>query len=102
MRVRDEISPLHPALAGHFPGDPIVPGVVLLRRVCQAVSEAWGEAVTSVPVVKFHAVLRPGEPFDIALERGVGGCCAFRVTRGETLIASGQLRGASRDEAGSS
>ena len=89
--MRDEISPQHPALPGHFPGNPIVPGVVILRRVCRALTEAHGGAVTAVPVVKFHAPLRPGEPFDIALERAGGSSVRFRVVRGETLIAAGTV-----------
>jgi len=91
MRSRDEISPLHPALAGHFPGNPIVPGVVILRRVCRAVTAAHGGAVTAVPVVKFHAPLRPAEPFDIDLEQAGGERYRFRVVRGETLIAGGTV-----------
>lgn len=90
--LRDEISPLHPALAGHFPGNPIVPGVVILRRVCRAVAEAHGAAVAAVPVVKFHAPLRPAEPFDIGFEAAGGGSVNFRVVRGETLIAAGTVR----------
>jgi 3-hydroxymyristoyl/3-hydroxydecanoyl-(acyl carrier protein) dehydratase len=90
--MRDEISPLHPALAGHFPGNPIVPGVVILRRVCRAVAAAQGGAVTAVPVVKFHAPLRPAEPFDISFEPAGGGGMNFRVERGDTLIAAGTVR----------
>ncbi len=90
--LHDEVSPLHPALAGHFPGNPIVPGVVILRRVCRAVAEAHGAAVSAVPVVKFHAPLRPAEPFDIGLEPAGEGSVSFRVVRGETLIAAGTVR----------
>jgi 3-hydroxyacyl-[acyl-carrier-protein] dehydratase len=90
--LRDEIEPLHPALAGHFPGDPIVPGVVILNRVCRAAAGARGAVVTAVPVVKFHAPLRPAEPFDIGLDMGSGTSVTFRVVRGETLIASGTVR----------
>ena len=92
LHVVDEISRAHPALAGHFPGNPMVPGVVILGRVCRAVAEAHGAAVAAVTVVKFHAPLRPAEPFDIGLESAGEGAVGFRVVRGETLIATGAVR----------
>jgi 3-hydroxymyristoyl/3-hydroxydecanoyl-(acyl carrier protein) dehydratase len=70
----------HPALAGHFPGDPIVPGVVLLDHVVRAA----GRGLVHFPAVKFHAPLRPGEEFEIHIEAG-----KFRVTCGANLIAAG-------------
>ena len=92
VRLRAEISALHPALAGHFPGDPIVPGVVILRRVCQAVTREHGATVAAVSVVKFHVPLRPTEPFDIDLAPAGDDRYRFRVVRGDTLIAAGTLR----------
>jgi 3-hydroxyacyl-[acyl-carrier-protein] dehydratase len=92
IRVRDEVSPLHPALAGHFPGNPIVPGVVILSKVCRAVTAALGAAVTAVPAVKFHAPLRPAEAFDIEVEPADAESAGFRVMRAEMLIAAGTLR----------
>ncbi len=54
----------HPALAGHFPGNPIVPGVVLLDAVIAALADRHpDQAVIGVPVVKFLAPLRPEQPF---------------------------------------
>jgi 3-hydroxyacyl-[acyl-carrier-protein] dehydratase len=87
----DVISALHPALAGHFPGNPVVPGVVILGRVCEAFRRDHDARVTRVTLVKFHAPLRPAEPFAIHLAQTGAGRCAFRVVRGDTLIAAGTL-----------
>lgn len=57
----------HPSLAGHFPGDPIVPGVVLLERCAnclRAVSPVL-TALLEVRVAKFTQVVRPGEPVNV-------------------------------------
>jgi 3-hydroxymyristoyl/3-hydroxydecanoyl-(acyl carrier protein) dehydratase len=82
----------HPALAGHFPGNPVVPGVVLLDHVLDAV-EAWLGALPEplrLPQIKFLQPLLPEQPAEIAFERN-GARLRFRITRGEELIASGEL-----------
>lgn len=85
------VPPQHPALAGHFPGNPLVPGVVILRQVIGAAVQL-GYAVRAVANVKFSAMLLPGEQADIKLqEKGVGKGLGFAVTRGEVILASGQL-----------
>jgi 3-hydroxyacyl-[acyl-carrier-protein] dehydratase len=91
-RLSGEISPEHPALPGHFPGNPIVPGVLLLSRVAQAVRSIFGSEIIAVPAVKFHVPLRPAERFEIELYRAEDDIVKFRVARGKTLIASGSLR----------
>lgn len=59
----------HPAFAGHFPGQPLLPGVSLLAEVLEAVraaeaqagaDAAWAAGLT-VPVVKFLHPVRPGD-----------------------------------------
>jgi 3-hydroxymyristoyl/3-hydroxydecanoyl-(acyl carrier protein) dehydratase len=60
----------HPALAGHFPGNPVVPGVVLLSLAEAAARELVGASVrlARLPVVKFMRPLLPDVPIDIAVE----------------------------------
>jgi 3-hydroxyacyl-[acyl-carrier-protein] dehydratase len=99
MRVSDCIAETHPSLAGHFPGDPVVPGVLLLARVARAAAPLLGAPLAAIPVAKFHAPLRPGERFEIALDPAEDASIRFRVHCGETLIASGTLRRGARDAA---
>lgn len=91
MRVPDTVGANHPAIAGHFPGNPIVPGVLLLARVSRAVEAALGMRASALREAKFHAPLRPGEHFEIEFERTDKGEIRFRVLCGGRRIAAGSL-----------
>jgi 3-hydroxymyristoyl/3-hydroxydecanoyl-(acyl carrier protein) dehydratase len=81
----------HPALPGHFPGHPIVPGVVLLDRVVEAIEATHGPlAAMRLPQVKFLQPLLSGEPARIELD-GAAPRWKFRVLRGDTVLASGEV-----------
>ena len=92
--VQGCIRPDHPALAGHFPGNPIVPGIVLLTEILQALerSTEWTSNSFQLHSVKFTAPLRPGDPFIILLESSSARQLSFAVTRGPTRIVSGMPR----------
>ncbi|NJO67536.1 MAG: hypothetical protein HC826_00745, partial [Rhodospirillales bacterium] len=63
-----QIAADHPAIAGHFPGNPLVPGVLIVEEVVETVLAAYGPAkLIAVRAVKFLAPLRPGEPFQVSL-----------------------------------
>lgn len=82
----------HPSLEGHFPGQPVVPGVLLLDRVVAA-AEAWlGTAVIvrSLPQVKFVAPLLPGQDAQLELKRA-GAELRFSVRRADAIVAQGVL-----------
>lgn len=51
----------HPSLPGHFPGSPVVPGVLLLDHILQALEHGTGQSVTRLQQVRFVSALLPGE-----------------------------------------
>ena len=86
------ISRDHASLPGHFPGRPIVPGVVLLDLVLDE-AERWLGPVTvsGAPHVKFTAALLPEEDARMEL-RLAGDELRFSIVRGQSAIAQGSLR----------
>lgn len=58
----------HPALPGHFPGQPIVPGVLLLDHVLGGVNAALGRPVQVLQQVKFAAALLPDETARVSFD----------------------------------
>ncbi|HJT97011.1 MAG TPA: hydroxymyristoyl-ACP dehydratase [Rhodanobacteraceae bacterium] len=82
------IAPDHPALPGHFPGNPIVPGVVLLDRIA-ALIERDGRRLARLGAVKFLAPLRPGEEAAIRIVRD-GARVRFHIERDGTPILRGE------------
>ena len=92
FRQTFRIAANHPALAGHFPGNPVVPGVVLLDRVAAAL-EAWrGQRVAQFPQVKFLLPLLPDQDAELILTDETNQVW-FVIERGAESIAKGSLVG---------
>jgi 3-hydroxymyristoyl/3-hydroxydecanoyl-(acyl carrier protein) dehydratase len=91
----------HPSLPGHFPGAPLVPGVVILDEVLATLAE-WREnsQLSGIRLVKFLAPLQPEQPFTISLSvknehaAEVNFCCRAE----DRVIVEGQLEVAWRAE----
>jgi 3-hydroxyacyl-[acyl-carrier-protein] dehydratase len=85
----------HPCLPGHFPGRPVVPGVVVLDRILDALEAEAGPlpAPLRLPQVKFARPLLPGGQAEVALEQVAGspGRWRFRVVRDDEIIAAGEI-----------
>ena len=85
-----EVPAEHPAFAGHFPGRPVLPGVVLLEYVIEAAEKLLGcpLRILEMPWVKFQAPLAPGDSASVRLRRE-GEMLHFEVHRGVARVAQG-------------
>jgi len=83
----------HPAFAGHFPGTPIVPGVVLLDEALFAIQTADGLSLDACRMVsaKFFHPVAPGTVLVIRHQTLANGSIQFDIMDGPRKVASGGL-----------
>ena len=98
--ARVEIPMDHPCFPGHFPGQPIFPGVLLLERVMSLAQTSIGKSLKECTVynVKFLAAVAPGDALDVQLvptnlNEYKFTVRIFQETGADSVLAcSGQLR----------
>ncbi len=76
----------HPAFAGHFPRNPILPGVVLIDETLQAIASLTGVSLNHcyLTSIKFLNVVRPGQALTLQFQHEPPNTFRFE------LVASGQ------------
>lgn len=84
----------HPALPGHFPGHPLVPGVILLEQVAQALRRWRAQRLVRVLEAKFVAPLLPDEAAVVYLTEADRSRFRFEIRRDGKLLARGLVEGA--------
>ena len=84
----------HPTAAGHFPGNPIIPGASILREIIHAMATATGLSVCAIPSVKFLHPVRPGDAIAIAWTLRADGSFRFDCVVGSSgaTVVTGALR----------
>lgn len=99
MTVREAlvVASGHPAFAGHFPTQPILPGAVLLDEVLAALARAHSLDLRAwqLSAAKFLGVITPGEALVLEHDVQPSGAIRFAVRAGERgmqrAVASGML-----------
>jgi 3-hydroxyacyl-[acyl-carrier-protein] dehydratase len=105
VEARTSFDAEDPMFAGHFPGNPLVPGVILTEALAQTagIAAASGYPETARPMfllsairsMKFFKAVRPEELIELRAEKlgEVEGMVQFKVAASVkgVLVAEGQL-----------
>lgn len=90
-QIEFSISERHLALAGHFPGSPVVPAVVLLNETLSGVTDVYPNVrIKGFKRVKFLKAVLPGEMIQVRLkptETGID----FQAYKDEKRVFGGEL-----------
>ena len=87
-----------PFFRGHFPGDPLVPGVILAEALAQTAGIAAGQPgrafrLSAIKAMKFPDAARPGETIELSARvvARVGGLwqCEVSAQVNERMVATG-------------
>ncbi len=100
-RGQKTFAPETAFFAGHFPNDPLVPGVILSEALAQIAGLAAGQPggnglrLAAIKAMKFIRAVRPGETITLSARKAgaVGGLWQFSVEAsvGEELAAAGVI-----------
>jgi 3-hydroxyacyl-[acyl-carrier-protein] dehydratase len=70
IKAMVEIDPAHPIFEGHFPGQPVVPGVCMMQMVKEITEQHLGKVTNLVKAdqIKFLTILIPGESGQLLMD----------------------------------
>jgi 3-hydroxymyristoyl/3-hydroxydecanoyl-(acyl carrier protein) dehydratase len=83
----------HPAYAGHFPGQPILPGVVILDASLRVIAEHSGRTPVRWRIVhaKFKSPVAPGESLTVEHGGPRNGPVRLTVRAGARVVAVAEI-----------
>ena len=97
-RCRVRMNPAHRIFAGHFPGNPVVPGACLIQMASEILENHLGKKLflQKAPHIKFKVSVKPEDELDftfsaVTLEED-SIKAEVNVEKGETVFAKMTIR----------
>ena len=86
--IRQRLPGHHPAAQGHFPGNPIIPGAVLLSETVRLIEADLGLSLAPYRIrrAKFPHPARPGDEVLIEFSDGLGSIKFECAVKGNTVL----------------
>ncbi len=95
LLARAETVAESPWFSGHFPGEPILPGIAQIAMVLETIRRAEGRdvCIAGLKRVRFKQVIEPGDEITIRVRPRESGddCYSFQVTVGGEIACSGLI-----------
>jgi len=82
----------HPSLEGHFPNNPVVPGVVILDEIFSIVKNLKPElTIATIPMVKFTQPLLAEQIVTVEIIEKADDAISFTCSHNDKKLVTGQL-----------
>jgi len=95
IQAKMTLRPDSPWFQGHFPGNPVLPGVAQLIFVIRMIRHVFGQNnyIAGIRKVRFKRMIRPGEPLLVIVETSQNstGRYSFRIECDDELAAKGVM-----------
>ena len=90
-----QVPPESNWFSGHFPGEPILPGIAQLGMVFDAINRSGRQnfKITGIRRVRFKQIIRPNDPLRLTVrpQKDCAGAYDFRIQVNEGLACSGVI-----------